>query len=497
MEFLGHTQTASYMTGPRATSASFLPSVGNLHTSSSAASPMRRSLTSLPWRPTTFFQSARQAPNQPLMTGQLPMSARAALGDMEGIKVPSVFTGSRNGIYTRFTPNEWMSNNLSHYTASDRVRSSSERIRFDTIRVARETEDRTRSAQVESGRHLGDRLVDINYWKAQLHHEIDNMVGEIGHLVEARRVAEKALAETANPLHIAQECLYNREKRLSIDLVHDNVEKDLLKEIDTIKNCQERVRRVIDKANAQVNVMRSKQHEVERDQALKEVAIGVEERAFSVRNDSRGIQFHNGIETIDRHISVPESWAKFSNDNIQRSQAERAASKVIRQEIETVLNICSNEMYRYWNQVNASMTTRVSEVTEARNRLQAHLSKVLQEIFDMESNIAFLKHCIAEKEAPMQVAQTRLETRTRRPNIELCRDPAQHRLVSEVYEIRESVESLHAKLVQSENAVQHLLRQRSALEADLSVKNNSLFIDREKCMHLRKNFPMTPRVASY
>ena len=75
-------------------------------------------------------------------------------------------------------------------------------------------------------------------------------------------------------------------------------------------------------------------------------------------------------------VSVPESWAKFSNDNIQRSQAERAASKLIREEIENVLNTCSNEMYRLWHQVNASMSTRVTEVTDARNRLQAHLSKV-------------------------------------------------------------------------------------------------------------------------
>lgn len=55
------------------------------------------------------------------------------------------------------------------------------------------------------------------------------------------------------------------------------------------------------------SVMRSKQHEVERDQALKEVAIGVEERAFAVRNDSRGIQYHNGIETVDRQwVGVEE-----------------------------------------------------------------------------------------------------------------------------------------------------------------------------------------------
>ena len=55
------------------------------------------------------------------------------------------------------------------------------------------------------------------------------------------------------------------------------------------------------------------------------------------------------------------------------------------------------------------------------------LPQVLQEIFDMEKNIELLKKCIQDKEAPMQVAQTRLATRTRRPNIESCRDPVQHR----------------------------------------------------------------------
>ena len=56
--------------------------------------------------------------------------------------------------------------------------------------------------------------------------------------------------------------------------------------------------------------------------------------------------------------------------------------------------------------------------------------QVLQEIFDMEKNIEFLKKAIQDKEAPMQVAQTRLDTRIRRPNVELCRDPVQHRYSS-------------------------------------------------------------------
>lgn len=71
------------------------------------------------------------------------------------------------------------------------------------------------------------------------------------------------------------------------------------------------------------------------------------------------------------------------------------------------------------------------------------------------------------------------------------------RLVEEVGEINETVDSLKAKLREGENALQHLLRTKASLEQDLAIKNNSIFIDREKCMGMRKTFPMSPRVGSY
>jgi tektin-3 len=39
---------------------------------------------------------------------------------------------------------------------------------------------------------------------------------------------------------------------------------------------------------------------------------------------------------------------------------------------------------------------------------------------------------MADKEAFLQVAQTRLETRTRRPNVEACRDSAMHRFIENI-----------------------------------------------------------------
>jgi tektin-3 len=75
-------------------------------------------------------------------------------------------------------------------------------------------------------------------------------------------------------------------------------------------------------------------------------------------------------------VSVPETWARFSNDNVQRSQSERAASKNMRNEIESVLNQCANEMWNQWNSVNVALNNRIQDTTDARNKLQTHLSKV-------------------------------------------------------------------------------------------------------------------------
>lgn len=64
----------------------------------------------------------------------------------------------------------------------------------------------------------------------------------------------------------------------------------------------------------------------------------------------------------------------------------------------------------------------------------------MDEITSQEKNIAALKKAIVDKEGPAKVAQTRLETRTHRPNVELCRDMVQYRLISEVQEITNNIQ---------------------------------------------------------
>ena len=169
--------------------------------------------------------------------------------------MPQVFASARNALYTRYTPSDWANTQRQHYLTADKFRQLSESLRTDSNRLAHEVDDQTRTAQNESGKKLGERVSDIEFWRYrfaqhtsddqfqlststlettcvcsnELNHETDAQVTETNQLAEAKRQVERALLETENPLHIAQECLFTREKRQGIDLVHDDTERELLK----------------------------------------------------------------------------------------------------------------------------------------------------------------------------------------------------------------------------------------------------------------------------
>lgn len=63
----------------------------------------------------------------------------------------------------------------------------------------------------------------------------------------------------------------------------------------------------------------------------------------------------------------------------------------------------------------------------------------MEEIASQEKNVTVLEKAILDQEGPAKVAHTRLETRTHRPNVELCRDVAQYRLIREVQDITNNV----------------------------------------------------------
>ncbi|XP_063573258.1 tektin-5 isoform X5 [Pongo abelii] len=393
--------------------------------------------------------------------------------------------------WSHFSPHDWDQSNQLQVRGAEASRLWASQLTDDSMRLLQDKDQLTHQMQEGTSRNLGQRLSDIGFWKSELSYELDRLLTENQNLETVKRRLKCAADE------VALECLYHREKRIGIDLVHDNVEKNLIREVDLLKCCQEQMRKLAQRIDIQMRDNRDAQHALERDLEDKSSAQCIDEKCFNLRNTSDCISFFHGMEKIDGTISVPKTWAKFSNDNIKHSQNMRANSIRLREEAEHLFETLSDQMWRQFTDTNLAFNARISEVTDVKNKLQTQLAKTLQEIFQAENTIMLLERSIMAKEGPLKVAQTRLECRTRRPNMELCRDIPQFKLVNEVFTIDDTLQTLKLRLRETQDTLQLLVMTKCRLEHELAIKANTLCIDKEKCMGMRKTFPCTPRLVGH
>lgn len=101
---------------------------------------------------------------------------------------------------------------------------------------------------------IGERITEINFWERELMSELDQIISENGKMQESMRVLQRAIQDVEAPLFIIQECLYQREARKGTELVHDEPEKALLREVETVRNCRKKLEFFTDKCTNQVKL---------------------------------------------------------------------------------------------------------------------------------------------------------------------------------------------------------------------------------------------------
>lgn len=72
-----------------------------------------------------------------------------------------------------------------------------------------------------------------------------------------------------------------------------------------------------------------------------------------------------------------------------------------------------------------------------------------------------------------------------------------YRLIGEVGEIQRSIDALVAQLQDAEASLKQLQDDRMTLEKEISIKKNSIFIDKNKCMTHRTRYPTSMKLQGY
>ncbi|XP_010190476.1 PREDICTED: tektin-1 [Mesitornis unicolor] len=387
----------------------------------------------------------------------------------------------------KFHPSEWDIANKMQCASTKSQKSRSERMVAESQRLLDEIEKTTQKTRSDVNKKIEQRQEEIKFWKQELDNKLDQIVNETEVLLTFKTRLEKSLESCKEPLIIAQKCLLNRQKRAGIDLVHDEVEQELVKEVEVLQGVIALLGRTLEQTSEQIRLNRSAKYNLEMDLKDKFTALLIDDYCASLTNNTPDIRYTDNAVIIEGNFVSLEDWIDFSNVNVEKADKQRNNSVALRALIDSILSQTANNMRKQCERVNVAFRNRVKEVKDAKHKLETLLAMVMDETASQEKNIAALKKAIADKEGPVRVAQTRLEARNHRPNVELCYDTVQYRLISEVQEITKNIQRLKEMLAQAETELKGLSRRQLSLEEEIQVKENTLYIDKVLCMEMRES----------
>lgn len=377
----------------------------------------------------------------------------------------------------RFTPEEWkLASKIKHKNA-ERDRAAAERLIAESGRLDVETREQSDTTLDDVNKKIDQRLKDITYWKEELESKLDGVFREIDSLEAYKRRVERAIESIQEPLHIAQTCLANREKRYEIDLVHDNVQKELIKEVEIESGAQSLLVRLLEQVVEQLRLNRKAKYNLEQDLKNKFNAQSIDSHVQNLGLTSPSLYLKNGAAKIEPNSFTETQWENYSDDNIKNAEATRLNSVKLRNIVDSNLQQVANDIEKQIESTNRAFQRRIWEEVDAKTKLEDQVKDVTKLIDNMEENIKNVEKAILDKENFLKLAHTRLDVRTNRPHIELVRDPAQYKLVKEVQEIEDSIRRLQERLNESHKKLKDLDRDKLVLMKDVEVKTNTIRLD--------------------
>ncbi|XP_050400773.1 tektin-2 [Patella vulgata] len=395
---------------------------------------------------------------------------------------------------TRFQPPDWFTNNYTISTNAERQRDASHQVRQEGRFLRNETDNQTKWDQHSNNVRLADRVDNIRKWKEIMEKSLADLDKEIADLSEAKELTEQALEAKNLPLDVAIECLTLREGRQSIDVVQDDPENQLHKEVEVIEGIRKQLQQRVSDSFEQLCLLQEARQQVQADLQDKNIALGIDIDQYNLTDRSPNISYKPDCLRVPKGSTTPQQWEDFSRYNKERADAEMLASNRLREAIHHTLQQTDNDLEAQKIATEFAFRKRIHEFERAKDELEWQKKNTEDEIAELENDIRGLAEAIRAKTNPMKLAQTRLENRTYRPNVELCRDAPQYGLTDEVKQLEATKRALEEKLKQAQHALDGLEKNLHRINDDLALKNNSLMLDK-RSMDVRQKLNPRPQTA--
>ncbi|XP_037928055.1 tektin-1 [Teleopsis dalmanni] len=390
---------------------------------------------------------------------------------------------------TRFSPNEWRARNndvinsvLKNFEDEEqnkyRCNTSCERI----TRLVNQTQDDTNDC-------LRLRSHTMNKWKRMLEDAIKAMSDEVSTMEVERIRLKKSLVILGVPESIAKECIELRTGRPDTELVRDKVEEELIIELALISEIRMLLKKTLEDFEAQQVENRTARERLEFDWSDKLQSTMIDTHNLSLTNESKIIMFRPGAIRQPPEQSTEVYWEHFSRESLESCEQCRQRSIELRQTLNAILTNAARDIRSQADIVEQCFISRINCTQEVLTRFENELRNCLSRLAETERRIDDLQESIRKFDNGMKVAQTRMDNRNMRPNVENCRDAPQKALIDEVKVIHSSVTNMLQELDSAEKCKTDLMNLRGTLEREIMLKRRTILLDRERCMRLRSFYP--------
>nr|XP_019964960.1 PREDICTED: tektin-2 [Paralichthys olivaceus] len=386
----------------------------------------------------------------------------------------------------RLSVSEWLSSNQQLSATAGHERHVSNGVRQEGRSLRNETNCTTAWDESDTSRKLSDRVWDVARWKEALQTCARKVDEEMEALTLCKEQTEQALAATALPFEVSTECLTLREGRRRSELVTDPVDEQLKTEVQLIGRVQQVLQQHVDKAFEQLCVLQEARHQLTSDLQNKMDALDIDMSCLSLTIKSPEISLKTNPTRIPSGSSTPQEWVQFSRYNVARAQEAMQVSHHMREDMSLTRAQLQNDLAFQWRATEFALRKRNHDEEQARDQLEWQIRNTEDEMTEMEDDIKGLDKDMQAKTANLKLAHTRLENRTNRPGMDLCRDEVQHGLVHEVHQLKATITALKQKLSEAQQSLQKMKLHHARMLEDLSRKQEALSLE-QRSMNTRSH----------
>ncbi|XP_024594653.1 tektin-2 [Neophocaena asiaeorientalis asiaeorientalis] len=389
----------------------------------------------------------------------------------------------------RFQLPDWHTNSYLLSTNAERQRDASHQIRQEAQVLCNETNNQTIWDEHDNRTRLAERIDTVNRWKEMLDKCLTDLDAEIDALTQMKESAEQNLQAKNLPLDVAIECLTLRESRRDIDVVKDPVEEELHKEVEVTEATKKALQQKISQAFEKLCLLQEVRQQLNSDHRGKMETVDIDRGCFSLNLKSPNISLKINPTRVPNGSTTLQQWDDRSQFNKNRAEAEMKGAIELREAIALTIAKTNNELEAQRVATEFAFRKRLWEMEKVYSELKWQEKNTLEEIAELQEDIRHLEEDLRRKLQNLKLCHTRLETRTYRPNMELCRDQAQCGLTEEAQQLEATTAALKQKLAQAQDALDALYQHLARLQADIACKANSMLLD-TKCMDTRRKLTM-------